>query len=517
MAEREYIVSLKKGVDAASFAAEMTQTDGDSTIPNRSVDIANERLLSQRNTHYALSDEEAATLRNDPRVAGVEIPPDQDDSLEIGFEATQVGDFTKTTSDSGGYVNWGLRRCIESVNPYGANTVAPTGDYTYNLDGTGVDVVIQDSGLEVTHPEFNDASGASRVQLIDWYTESGLVGTQSVNHYRDFNGHGTHCAGISAGKTYGWAKNAHIYSVKVNGLEGTGDSGTGISITDCFDVIKGWHMNKPVDPVTGYKRPTIVNMSWGYGSYFYNVTGGEYRGVPWTGGWTGAGRDTAKGMVGSYRSLTYGYRYVSRVASVDTDVQEMIDAGIHITIAAGNSYQKIDVPGGVDYDNYYDSSTFGSTRYYHRGGSPFDDQAFVVGNIDSTINTGGLEQKASSSENGPGVDIWAPGTDIMSTCSTDTDFVAGAYPDNTAYKICNISGTSMAAPQVCGVGALVLQANPHMTPAQLKAYLINQSAASQVYSTGLDNDYADSRSLHGGNNRFLKHPFPSPYKYQIFN
>jgi len=38
-----------------------------------------------------------------------------------------------------------------------------------------------------------------------------------------------------------------------------------------------------------------------------------------------------------------------------------------------------------------------------------------------------------------------------------------------------------------------------------------------VYSTGLDNDYADSRSLHGGNNRFLKHPFPSPYKYRIFN
>ena len=30
MSEREYIVSLKRGVDAASFAAEMTQTRGNS-------------------------------------------------------------------------------------------------------------------------------------------------------------------------------------------------------------------------------------------------------------------------------------------------------------------------------------------------------------------------------------------------------------------------------------------------------------------------------------------------------
>ena len=54
--------------------------------------------------------------------------------------------------------------------------------------------------------------GTSRVQQIDWYTESGLSGSQNVNHYRDFDGHGTHCAGIAAGKTYGWAKKAHIYS-----------------------------------------------------------------------------------------------------------------------------------------------------------------------------------------------------------------------------------------------------------------------------------------------------------------
>ncbi len=508
MAEKEYIVSLKRGVDASAFKAEMTQSSGDANIPARSVDIANERLLSVRNTHYALTDEEAQQLKNDSRVADVAIPPDQDDNLEIGFHATQTADFTKTSSDSGSYVNWGLRRCITNSNPYSGNTVS--GDYTYNLDGTGVDVVISDSGLQTDHPDFNDVNGVSRVQNIDWYTESGVSGTQSANHNRDYDGHGTHVAGIAAGLTYGWAKNSRIYHVKVSGLEGSGDSGTGISVSNCFDVIKGWHNNKAVDPATGYKRPTIVNMSWGYGTTFTNITGGNYRGTPWT----ATSRQTQYGMIGSY--TLSGYRFVVRNTSVDTDVQEMIDAGIHICIAAGNSYQKIDVPTGLDYDNYF-TKTGSGNLYYHRGGSPFDDEAFVVGNIDSAVHSGGLEQKANSSENGPGVDIYAPGTDIMSTVSNTNRFNEGDYPPNTSFKICNIGGTSMASPQVCGVGALLLQANPHSTPAQLKSHLIASCQTNGIYSTGLDNDYTDTRSLKGSNNRFLVNPFSSEYKFRIQN
>ena len=512
MSEKEYIVSLKKDADVSSFKSEMTQSNGDSNIPARSVDVANERLLSTRNTHYSLTDAEAEQLKNDSRVADVHVPPEDDDTIEIGLHATQTADFTKTTSDSGNYVNWGLRRCVTNSNPYSGNTVS--GDYTYNLDGTGVDVVIQDTGLQVDHPEFNDASGTSRVQQINWYTESGVSGTQSSNHYRDYNGHGTHVGGTAAGLTYGWAKNARVYAVKVSGLEGTGDSG-GISSSDCFDVIKGWHNNKPIDPATGYKRPTIVYMSWGYGTYCYDVLNGTYRGNPIT-SWTAIGRDTSVGIVGSFRSATHGYRLVTRVTSVDTDIQEMIDAGIHVCIAAGNSYQKIDVASGVDYNNFFNSSVYG-VKYYHRGGSPFDDEALLVGNMDSTEHSGGLEQKASSSENGPGVDIYAPGTNVMAACSTTTEFTAGTYPQNSSYKICNISGTSMASPQVCGVGALLLQANPHATPAQLKAHLIATCQTNAIYTTGLDNDYADSRSIKGGNNRFLVNPFVSQYKYQIQN
>ena len=139
----------------------------------------------------------------------------------------------------------------------------------------------------------------------------------------------------------------------------------------------------------------------------------------------------------------------------------------------------------------------------------------MVGNIDSATHSGGLEQKASSSENGPGVDIYAPGSNIMSTTSTTNRFTDGDYPPNSSFRVCNIGGTSMASPQVCGVGALLLQANPHMTPDELKAFIISQSGSNLIYSTGLDFDYTDSRSLKGSVNRFLVNPFSSQYKVRI--
>ena len=72
----------------------------------------------------------------------------------------------------------------------------------------------------------------------------------------------------------------------------------------------------------------------------------------------------------------------------------MIDAGIHVCIAAGNNRYKADLPTGTDYNNSVTVS--GSVRSYHQGSSPFDDEAFIVGNIDIDY-TGNLENKAGSS------------------------------------------------------------------------------------------------------------------------
>jgi len=502
--EKEYIVVLNPDIDFAQFNQEMINNTGAGVIPNRAVDVANPRPGSQRSTHYSLTDQEAEQLKNDPRVRDVEIPPDQRDDIEIGLFASQSGDFTKTTSDSGSQLNWGMRRCMENVNPYGTSNADPGGDFTYTLDGTGVDVVIQDSGLQVDHPEFNDADGNTRVQQINWYTESGLSGTQSSNHYRDRDGHGTHVAGTAAGLTYGWAKNARVYSVKVGGLEGPGDSG-GIPISNCFDVIKEWHNNKTND------RPTIVNMSWGYsGSLgpYSGITSVNYRGTTYN-----SGNDARWNESNTYMSETYGiypylvqgfYRYPIRISSVDSDVEEMIAAGVHVCIAAGNNRFKADVSGGLDYDNYFNSS-----NHYHRGSSPYSDGAFMVGSIDSIADGSGLDRISSFSTKGPGVRIWAPGSNIRSSFSSTNRHNDATYYLNSSFRQGSISGTSMASPQVCGLGATILQLNPHLTPAQLQQKMTNLASNDALYSTASGTDYNNNRSLLNAPNKLLYTPFNS--------
>ena len=519
MSEKEYIVSLNRGVDYAAFNQEMIASTGAGQIPSRSVEVANERPGSKRNTHYNLTDAEVETLKNDPRVAGVTLLPDLDPSIGIGFDTVQAGDFTKTTLDRGAFLNWGMRRINESTNPYSGVNVS--GGYNYTLDGTGVDVVIMDSGIQADHPEFQDANGVSRVQEIDWTTESGIsnMPDQAANYYTDTDGHGTHVAGTAVGKTYGWAKNARIYSVKLSGLEGPGDT-SGTSATYAFDCIKEWHNNKPIDPATGVKRPTVVNMSWGYLRRYDTVINLTYRGDLKTGtDIDSAAKRWAFGLVPVSGGSGYNYAMNVRNTSADTDLQEMIDAGIHVTIAAGNRSHKIDIEGGEDFGNFVAADT--GSNEYHKGSSPFDTEAHIVGNIDSTIHIDGLEQKAASSECGPGVSIYAPGTDIMSAMSTTNTFGAdisnNPYPEDSSFLINNISGTSMAAPQVAGVLALWLQINPSATPAQGLTFLNSSAKTDQIYETGSSVDYTDTRSLLGSANRFTFNKFNKSTQLTIGN
>ena len=516
MNEKEYIVSLHKNVDYKAFDKEMIASTGAGSIPKRSATIANSRPGSKRNTHYMLTDEEVKILRNDPRVYGVEVPPDQRSDIQITPYAVQEGNFSKTTSDSGDFINWGLRRSNSPTNPYAENSVE--GGYNYTLDGTGVDIVIHDTGIATNHPEWQDKDGSSRLVELDWYQASGLSGSMPTEHYTDYHGHGTHVGATAAGKTYGFAKNARIYAVKVNGLQGPADPNSGIPITDCFDIIKLWHENKPIDPATGAKRPTIVNMSWGYSRQWTSVSEINYRGTSYT----GADIDTG-GEIWNFGLVPLSQNGVFsnpvRLPNVDTDVEEMIEAGIHVIIASGNSYSKIDIEGGLDYDNYAEVSPVsnGESRlYYHRGSSPYSVDAHMVGNIDSQVNSGGLEQKAESSNSGPGVSIWAPGTDIMSACSDINVFNGdGAYPFDDNFKIANISGTSMAAPQVAGILGLYTQLNPKDTPAQAKAFLENIGKSSQIYSSGNDDDYTNTRSIYNGPDTFLFNKFNSSIKLTL--
>lgn len=510
--ELEYIVSINRGEDLAQIEAELTASSGAGPIPNRSVDITNQRPMSKRQTHFLLTEDEAADLRTDPRIFGVDLPTGKDPLIDVSPTAIQQGDFTQTTSDTGAFINWGLRRCNEETNIYGTGNTA-SNEYKYILDGTGVDVVIHDTGTSADHPEWEDADGNTRFVELDWYTASGVSGTMPAGFYEDYHGHGTHCAGISAGKTYGWAKNAAIYAIKYDNIKGTADPNPGMSFEDSIDCLIGWHNAK----TNG--RPTIVNMSWGSGyTAAQDPNTGEYaseivyRGLD-QGPQTNANTVYSTYGLGPWRySGTVGsniYRIGARVAATDTGIQELIDNGIHVVIAAGNDRNKIDVPNGSDYNNVrygklYFSGAIQSTNYslnYHRGSSPYDDEAFIVGSID-IVDQGGLDTKSAFSSTGPGVNIYAPGSNIMSASSQTNQIGGSPYYADGLYKQTNISGTSMAAPQVCGLGALYLQLNPNSTPAALKSALESDSK-SVIYQTGSDTDYGDSRSILGSPNRML--------------
>jgi len=334
----------------------------------------------------------------------------------------------------------------------------------------------------------------SRVQQIDWFAGSGIVGeTQDQNFYTDYDGHGTHCAGIAAGKTFGWAKNARIYAQKLGGLEGTADPNNGISITNAFDCIRLWHNNKSGADAN---RPTVVNMSWGYGfSTTSDPTSGTYRGSAWTYGVdysTRAELETATGV--GIKRLNSGTttRLSTRNATVDAEIEDMVSAGIHVVIAAGNNYNKVEAFGGTDYDN---DALFGATTInYHREFTPYSSNAYMVASLDSTTqDDSGTEKDRTSifSSRGPGCNIWAPGSNIMSACSTPynaSKFAPITYFDDASFYQMSISGTSMAAPQVAGILCLHLESDPTLTPAQLKSKIITDSK-DVVYNTGVDNDY----------------------------
>lgn len=87
----------------------------------------------------------------------------------------------------------------------------------YNAEGEGEnsDIYIIDTGVRYTHTEFEGRAKYAGFDAIDTLTGSNNKGA-------DCQGHGTHCGATVAGKTYGVAKKAKIFSLRALGCEGSG-------------------------------------------------------------------------------------------------------------------------------------------------------------------------------------------------------------------------------------------------------------------------------------------------------
>ena len=74
----------------------------------------------------------------------------------------------------------------------------------------------------------------------------------------------------------------------------------------------------------------------------------------------------------------------------------------------------------------------------------------------------------------------------------------------------------MASPQVCGLGAIYLQANPDWSPAQLRDRL-HKDSVSTLEDGGLT-DYADTSQISGGPNRLMvsRYGVVSPFNSNLY-
>ena len=102
----------------------------------------------------------------------------------------------------------------------------------------------------------------------------------------------------------------------------------------------------------------------------------------------------------------------------------------------------------------------------------------------------------------------------MSATSTTNAFSGQSYYLNASYKQVNISGTSMAAPQVCGVAALFLQNNLTASAAQIKSSILGRAQIA-AYTGSNSSSYNNTRALHGSIPRVLYNPYGGTNQLQF--
>ena len=574
-------------------------------IPKRKIKCISDLNFSSKRSTYNISKKEAELLRKHDKIEWVVLSSmhnpvvleqrkfdEEIDRHAIANRFKQDVTNLRTNTAPGNTLNftqWGLSRHSKPSNEFvGVNTTTISEDVAYSLSGKNVDVVIMDTGVRWDHPEFllpkytSVPSGAtvesvSRVRDIlihgqeeygiNW-SSHGLVspGTGTLANYTKanalqsatFNGswHGSHVAGTAAGNQFGAAFEANIWSIACVDRSDVGFSDP----SDGFDYIRVWHKNKPINPETGRRNPTIVNGSWGLRQFVLANGPTTY---PYTVNFRGTSHNGSD-VIGSnnylpafyymdlLQFLTFSngnpalwFEFTSKHAVSQSTTDELFDDSdcddLIVVLAAGNSGNgngKQDISGGVDYDNQilgghnyygnYTSEALGAVdEYCNRVGTPAlahqgqSDAPIIVGSLDSAVYNVGIssERKSIFSNTGPSIDVWAAGSTILSPHSG-----GHADPRNSSFYNDYLNGTSMATPNVCGVIACYLESNPSATRVDVRNWMnthgtitVDSGVGNLFYDQYGDtnpvgagtsvNYWSDSHGLKGASPKILYNPF----------
>jgi serine protease AprX len=309
------------------------------------------------------------------------------------------------------------RLIVGAMERTGATVGASAVRQELGYDGAGVGVAVIDSGAAAYLDDLSDGSGDTRIDLFADFVNG------RKKAYDDY-GHGTHVAGIIAGSGFdsggrrsGIAPAARLVVLKVLDDSGQGRISDVIAAIDYAIAVKDSFNIR------------VINLSVATGVYEpYDVD-----------------------------PLTLA-------------AQRAVDAGIVVVAAAGNNgrspsgsmqYGGISAPGNAPW-----VLTVGASN--HMG---------TVDRADDTIAVFS-SRGPTAADYGAKPDVVAPGVGIESLSNPDSSFyftkapylLSGTVP--TWYlPYLSLSGTSMAAPVVAGTVALMLEANPTLTPNAVKAII----------------------------------------------
>jgi serine protease AprX len=292
------------------------------------------------------------------------------------------------------------------------------------VTGKGVTVAILDSGVDGTHPDLAPAL-KQNVKLLELGTPTPVIPVENVPDSDTTSGHGTHVAGDAAGRgtQSGGLYKGMGYGADLVGL-GAGEALSIFTALEGFDYILA---NRDKYDIR------VVNNSW-----------------------------------------NTDFEAFDPEHPVNVATKAVHDAGVVVVFANGNSYDEmtmgayaaapwvIPVAAG--------SKTGGVTDFSSGGleadvvGTGFDGS--VVKGETRTPNHLGLYHPAVTSTGDRVVATRANLTLVPLLSATDD---AALGPNALWYT--TVSGTSMASPETAGVVAMLLEADPALTPDQVRSVL----------------------------------------------